>query len=71
MFLTVIKSIFANKKAISFVVIVLRKNIIINWFIENMTGYKRIMVSDFGYTNKGICIIWLDYFIKYNNCGLD
>jgi hypothetical protein len=57
MFLTVIKSIFADKKAISFIVIVLRKNIIVNWFAENITGHKRIIVFDFGYTNKGICII--------------
>jgi hypothetical protein len=57
MFLTVIKSISADRKAISFVVIVLRKNIIVNWFAENITGHKRIMVSNSGYTNKGICII--------------
>jgi hypothetical protein len=56
-FLTVIKSIFTNKKAIPFIVIVPRKNIIVNWFVENMTGHKRIMVFDFSYTNKGICII--------------
>jgi hypothetical protein len=30
MFLTVIKSIFANKKAISFIIIVSKKNIIVN-----------------------------------------
>jgi hypothetical protein len=57
MFLTIIKSISANKKAIFFIVIVLKKNIIVNWFIENITSHKRITVSDFDYTNKGICII--------------
>jgi hypothetical protein len=57
MSLTVIKSISADRKAIPFVVIVPRKNIIVNWFAENITGHKRITVSDFGYTNKGICII--------------
>jgi hypothetical protein len=57
MFLTVIKSISVDKKAISFIVIILRKNIMVNWFAENMTGHKRIIVSDFSYTNKGICII--------------
>jgi hypothetical protein len=56
-FLTVIKSISADKKAISFVVIVLKKNIIVNWFAENITSHKRITVSDSGYTNKKICII--------------
>jgi hypothetical protein len=57
MSLTIIESISADRKAILFVVIVLRKNIIVNWFTENITGHKRITVFDFGYTNKGICII--------------
>jgi hypothetical protein len=57
MSLTVIKSISADKKAIPSVVIVLRKNIIVNWFAENITGHEQITVSDSGYTNKGICII--------------
>jgi hypothetical protein len=57
MFLTVIKSISADKKAISLIIIVPKKNIIINWFTENITGHKRITVSNFGYTNKRICII--------------
>jgi hypothetical protein len=71
MSLTVIESISADRKAIFSVVIVLKKNIIVNWFAKNITGYKRITVSDFSYTNKGICIIWLNYFIKHNNCRLD
>jgi hypothetical protein len=57
MSLTVIKSISADRKVIFSIVIILRKNIIVNWFTENITGYKRITVSDFGYTNKRICII--------------
>jgi hypothetical protein len=57
MFLTVIKSISADKKAISLVIIILKKNIIVNWFTKNITGYKRITVSNSGYTNKRICII--------------
>jgi hypothetical protein len=71
MSLTVIESISADGKAIPSVVIVPGKNIIVNWFAENITGHKRITVSDSGYTNEGICMIWLDYFIKHNNCGLD
>jgi hypothetical protein len=70
-FLTVIKNIFANRKAIPSIVIVPRKNIIVNWFAKNIIGHKRITVFDSGYTNKRICIIWSNYFIKYNNCGLD
>jgi hypothetical protein len=71
MSLTVIESISADGKAIPPVVIVPGKNIMVNWFAENMTGHERITVSDSGYTNEGICMIWLDHFIKHNNCGLD
>jgi 2-hydroxy-3-keto-5-methylthiopentenyl-1-phosphate phosphatase len=57
MSLTVIKSISTDRKAIPLVVIVSGKNIIVNWFAENITGHERITVSDSGYTNKRICII--------------
>jgi hypothetical protein len=39
MFLTVIKSISADKKAIFSVIIVPKKNIIVNWFIKNITVF--------------------------------
>jgi hypothetical protein len=71
MSLTVIESISVDRKAIFFIVIVPKKNIMVNWFVKNITDHERIIVSDSGYTNKGICIIWLNYFIKHNNCGLD
>jgi hypothetical protein len=57
MSLTVIKNISANRKAILLIIIVSRKNIIVNWFIENITDHERITVSDSSYTNKGICMI--------------
>jgi hypothetical protein len=41
----------------------------VSWFYENITGYKIIIVSPIEYINEGICIVWLDYFIKYNNCS--
>ena len=30
-----------------------------------------ITVSPTGYTNEGICLVWLDHFIKHNDCGPD
>jgi hypothetical protein len=69
--LTIIKSISANGKAIPPVVIVPRLMIMVAWFHENMTGHKVITVSPTGYTNEGICMTYLDYFIKHNNCGLN
>jgi hypothetical protein len=32
-----------------------------------MTGHEFITVSESGYINKSIYIVWLDYFIKYYN----
>jgi hypothetical protein len=70
MSLTIIKCISANGKAIPPVVIVPRVMIMVSWFHENMTRHKVITVSLSRYTNKGICIVWLNHFIKHNDCGL-
>ena len=69
--LTIIESISADGKAIPPVVIVPGVTIMVSWFHENMTGHEVITVSPSGYTNEGICITWLDHFIKHNNCGPD
>jgi hypothetical protein len=68
---TVIECISANRRAIPLVIIVPGVMIIASWFHKNMTGHELITVSKSGYTNKGICMAWLDHFIKHNNCGLD
>jgi hypothetical protein len=65
--LTIIESISADGKAIPSLIIVSGILIIESWFYKNITGYKLVTVSPTGYTNKGICIIWLNHFIKYNN----
>ena len=69
MSLIIIKCISADSKAISPVVIIPGIIIMVSWFHENITGYEVIIVSPTGYTNEGIYMVWLDYFIKYNNCG--
>jgi hypothetical protein len=60
----VIEYICTNKTAIPLVIIVLGTIIIRGWFYKKIIGYKVIIVSNTGYTNKGIYIAWLDYFIK-------
>jgi hypothetical protein len=67
--LIIIEYISADSKAIPLVVIVPGIIIMVSWFYENITGYEIIIVSPIGYTNKGIYMVWLDYFIKYNNYG--
>jgi hypothetical protein len=69
MSLIIIECISADSKAIPPVVIVPGIIIMVSWFHENMTGHEVITVSPTGYTNEGICMVWLDHFIKYNNCG--
>jgi hypothetical protein len=69
--LIIIECISADGKAISPVVIIPGIIIMVSWFYENMTGHKVIIVSPIGYINEGIYMVWLDYFIKYNNYGPD
>jgi len=68
---TVVECIFADGKAIPPLIIVKGVMLIASWFNEKMTGYELVSVSDSGYTNEGICIVWLDHFIEHNNCGLE
>jgi hypothetical protein len=56
LFVTVVKSIFADGKAILSLVIVPGRNIIVSWFSENITRAEVVTVLSLGYTNKGICI---------------
>ena len=69
--LTVIECICANGTAIPPVIIVPGIMIMGSWFHEKMTGHEVITVSPTGYTNEGICMAWLDHFIKHYNCGPD
>jgi hypothetical protein len=69
--LTIIESISANGRAIPPVVIVPGWKYMENWFSSHMTGHELITLSESGYTNKGICMVWLDHFIKHNDCGPD
>jgi hypothetical protein len=55
--ITVIECIYTNRTAIPPVIIALRTMIIGGWFHKKITGYKVIIISNTGYTNKGICIV--------------
>jgi hypothetical protein len=55
--MTVIKSIFADSKAILPCVIMSSRNIIVSWFNKNITKAKVVTVSPLGYTNKRILYI--------------
>jgi hypothetical protein len=66
-FLTVIEYISADGKAIPPVVIIPNTMTMISWFYTRIIRHKVIIVSLTGYTNEGIYLLWLDYFIKYND----
>jgi hypothetical protein len=67
--LTIIESVSANGRAIPPTVIVPGWKHMENWFSAHMTGHELITLSPTGYTNEGICLEWLDHFIKHNSCG--
>lgn len=69
--LTVVESISADGKAIQPLVIIPGVTIMVSWFHKNMTGHEVVTVSPTDYTNEGSCMIWLDHFIKHNDCGPD
>ena len=56
LFVTVVKSISADSKTISSLVIMPGRNIIVFWFSENITETEVVTVLFLGYINKGICI---------------
>jgi hypothetical protein len=53
----IIKNISADRITILPVIIMPRIIIVVSWFNNNITGYKLIIISESGYTNKGICIV--------------
>jgi hypothetical protein len=65
----IIESILVDRRVILLVIIIPGVMIIIFWFFDNMIRHELLIVSESGYTNKGIYMVWLDYFIKYNNYG--
>jgi hypothetical protein len=67
--LTVIEYISADGKAILPVIIIPNTMIMVSWFHARIIGHEVIIVSPTGYTNEGICLVWLDYFIKHNDYG--
>jgi hypothetical protein len=69
--LTVVESISADSKSIPPLIIVPSILIMESWFHENMTGQELVTVSSTGYTNEGICMTWLNHFIRHNDRGPD
>jgi len=42
-----------------------------NWIQDNLSGAEVIAVSQTGYTNEGIALVWLDHCINHVDAGPD
>jgi hypothetical protein len=55
--LIVVECIFANRKAMPPLVIILGVLIKETWFYENISGYEVVTMSPTRYINEGICMV--------------
>jgi hypothetical protein len=62
--ITVIESLCSNGTVIALVLIILGKTHMESWYHENLLSEERILLSNSGYTNDELAIIWLRHFIK-------
>jgi len=62
--ITVIESVCSNGTVIAPVLIIPGKTHMEVWYHENLVGGERILLSESGYTNDDLAIIWLQHFIK-------
>jgi hypothetical protein len=42
-----------------------------SWYLDKIEKGTRVCLSDSGYTNKDICLIYLDHIIEHTNAGPD
>lgn len=66
---TIIESISADGKALPPTIIIQGKQHMESWFHTNLTGDELVLLSDSGYTNEELAILWLKHFIKYTGAG--
>jgi len=62
--ITVIESVCSSGTVIAPVLIIPGKTHMEVWYHENLAGGERILLSESGYTNDELAIIWLQHFIK-------
>ena len=62
--ITIIESVCSNGTVIAPVLIIPGKTHMESWYHENLAGKERILLSESGYSNDELAIIWLQHFIK-------
>jgi len=66
--ITIIESVCSNGTVIAPVLIIPGKTHMESWYHENLAGEERILLSESGYSNDELAIIWLQHFIKETKC---
>jgi hypothetical protein len=66
---TVIESICAIRKEHPPVIIVLGRQHMESWYNEKLTGDELVLLSDSGYTNSELSMIFLEHFIKHTDAS--
>jgi len=66
--ITIIESVCSNGTVIAPVLIIPGKTHMESWYHENLAGKERILLSESGYSNDELAIIWLQHFIKETKC---
>jgi len=66
-----VETIIANGTTIPPLMIIQGKQHMENWYSSKLEKGVRVVLSDSGYTNKEISLIYLDHIILHTNAGLD
>jgi hypothetical protein len=67
---TLIKGISIEGKYILPTIIIKGSWFMEDWLNENQNGLELLLLSNSGYMNEELGMLWLDYFISYFGAGL-
>ena len=66
---TLIEGISTEGKCILPIIIIEGSWFMEDWSNENQDGSELLLLSNSGYTNEELGMLWLDYFISYSGTG--
>jgi hypothetical protein len=66
-----VETICANRTVIPPFMIIQGKQHMESWYSDKLPKGTRVALSDSGYTNTDICLIYLDHIIEHTNAGPD
>ena len=66
-----IETIIANSTTIPLMIIIQGRVHMENWYTDKLDDNVQVVLSDSGYINSELALIYLDYLIKHTNAGID